>query len=94
MARTAIDRLTDGTAHQLQAILERLESVAEYLPSQKQVTAYLPSKKQVRGYALPTALVLGGLAIVGIFTMMSLSVPARKRNSAPKPATKKVSESE
>lgn len=55
----------DTVADQLNALQTKLESLRDVIPYAR--------KPEARGYALPAALVLGGIAALGAVTVLSLA---------------------
>jgi hypothetical protein len=65
----------DTVADQLNALQAKVESLRDLIP-------YTARKPEPRGYALPAALLLGGIAAIGAVTVLSLAYSknaARKR---------------
>ena len=65
---------TDAVSNQLEKLQTRISELRELVP-------YTAQKK--RGYALPTALMLGGIAAIGAIAITSLVV--REMNNAQYP---------
>jgi hypothetical protein len=81
MARKALDRFGDDIADKFELFQEWWSAASKELPSAKQLRSYLPPRKQERSIALPIALVIGGLALVGAITLLS-TAPVRRFKSA------------
>lgn len=71
MARSTIDRVGDDIGEKFELFQEWWRAASKELPSAKELRSYLPQRKQKRSIALPVALVIGGLALVGAITLLS-----------------------
>ena len=71
MARKTLDRFSDDVAEKFELFQEWLHGASKNLPSSKQIRSYLPYQKPERSIALPVALVIGGLALIGAITLLS-----------------------
>lgn len=77
MARSNVDRFGDDIAEKFELFQEWWRGAAKELPSAKELRSYLPHRKQERSLALPIALVIGGLAVVGAITVLSTTPISR-----------------
>ena len=81
MARKTLDRFGDDIADKFELFQEWWNAASKELPSAKQLRSYLPPRKHERSIALPIALVIGGLALVGAITLLS-TAPVRRLKGA------------
>lgn len=93
MASKALDKITDEVGDKLEAVQEWLQGLSKNLPTSKQLRSYLPHQEPKRSIALPVALVVGGLALIGAITLLS-TVPVRTLKKMPARALKKMTSSE
>jgi len=66
----------DNVADQLSALQTKLESLRDVIP-------YAARKREPRGYALPAALLLGGIAAIGAVTFLSLAYSKQAAKKRP-----------
>lgn len=78
MARKTLDRFGDDIADKFELFQEWWKAASK--PSAKQLRSYLPPRQHERSIALPIALVVGGLALMGAITLLS-AAPARRFKS-------------
>ena len=94
MARKTLDRFSDDVAEKFELFQEWLHGASKNLPSSKQIRSYLPYQKPERSIALPVALVIGGLALIGAITLLSTTNVKTLRKMAPSMPKKKEPEIE
>ncbi len=76
MASKALDKITDEVGDKLEAVQQWLQGLSKNLPTSKQLRSYLPHQEPKRGVALPIALAVGGLALIGGIALLS-TIPVR-----------------
>jgi hypothetical protein len=80
MARNAVGRFGDEIDEKLELFQEWWRGASKELPSASELRSYLPRRKQKRSFALPIALAIGGLAVVGAITLLSTTPVRRFKN--------------
>lgn len=90
MARNkTLDRVSDDISEKFEIFQEWLHGASKNLPSSKQIRSYLPYQKPERSFVLPVALVLGGFALIGAITVLSMTPSRTLKNMVPSMPKKK-----